>query len=171
MTRQQDAVGKETTAKKKMKVSKPFKVYQHKRRKYVRLEINSPIKFKVFNTAEIDLDLDDNQTCTGTVLNISGGGVLMETEYTVHEDDYLVMAISFKDSDMLSGIIGKVKRVDDDEGEPHLVGIEFMSPEQLKEEMPDEVLEHLDKDVFTFDEQIRRTLLKYVFSQKVENEV
>jgi len=171
MTRQQDAVGRDAAVDKKNKVSKPFTVYRHKRRKYVRLEINSPIKFKVLNSAKIDLNLDDKQTSSGTVLNISGGGVLMETDYTVREDDFLVMEVSLKDSDPLSGIVGKVKRADINENEPNLIGVEFLSPQQLKDELPDEILEHLDKDMFSFDEQVKRMLMKYVFSKKVEDEV
>jgi len=153
---------------KKNLVQKPFTVYQHKRRKYIRLDVNSPIKFKIFNPPDLDLDLSDKYTSQGIVLNISGGGVLMETDYKVHEDDYLVMEVSLLDADSLTGIIGKVKRVDDDKDQP-LVGVEFMSPEQLREEMPAEIIDSIGEVIFSFDEQLRKMLLKYVFSHKVEN--
>lgn len=149
-------------------VKKPFKVYQHKRRKYVRLEVNSPLKFKVFMPPKMDLNLDDKLTCVGTVLNISGGGVLMESEFRVNEDDFLVMEFSLVDVDALTGIIGKVKRVDTDETGKMLVGVEFMTPEQLQAELPSEVIDSIGVEIFSFDEQLRKMLLKYVFSQKVE---
>lgn len=154
----------------KVAVKKPFKVYHHKRRQYVRLEVNSPIKFKIFNPPEMDLNLNDKQTCIGTVLNISGGGVLMETDYRVREDDYLVMEVSLMDAEPLTGIIGKVKRVDEDEKERPLIGVEFLLAEQLRDEMPEEILDSIGDKIFSFDEQIRRMLLKYVFSNKVNNE-
>ncbi len=157
-----------TKSSKKNVVKKPFKVYQHKRRKYVRLEVNSPLKFKVFLPPGEDFNLEDNQTCTGIVLNISGGGVLMETDYTVREDDFLVMEFSLADADTLSGIIGKVKRVDNDEDGVKLVGVEFMTPEQLKAELPSEIIDRIGIEIFSFDDQLRKMLLKYVFSQKVE---
>jgi len=153
---------------KKNLVQKPFTVYQHKRRKYIRLDVSSPIKFKVFNPPDLDLDLSDKQTSQGIVLNISGGGVLMETDYKVREDDYLVMEVSLLDAESLTGIIGKVKRVDDDKDHP-LVGVEFMTPEQLQEEMPPEIIDSIGEEIFSFDEQLRKMLLKYVFSNKVEN--
>lgn len=154
---------------KKVAVKKPFKVYHHKRRRYVRLEVNSPIKFKIFNPPDLDLDLNDKQTCIGTVLNISGGGVLMESDYRVRENDYLIMEVSLMDAEPLSGIIGKVKRVDDDEKERPLIGVEFLVADQIKEEMPSEILDSIGEKIFSFDEQIRRMLLKYVFSSKVTN--
>ncbi|MBD3217202.1 MAG: hypothetical protein GF310_02920 [candidate division Zixibacteria bacterium] len=152
---------------KKPTVKKPFKVFHHKRRKYVRLEVNSPLKFKTFNPMEPDLKFDENETCEGRILNISGGGVLFETDYTVRENDYLVLEMTLADADTISGIIGKVKRVDTDEGTP-LVGIEFMSPEKLKAELPSHVLDKIGEEIYSFDEQLRKMLLKYVFTQKVE---
>jgi c-di-GMP-binding flagellar brake protein YcgR len=154
---------------KKVAVKKPFKVYHHKRRRYVRLEVNSPIKFKIFNPPVLDLNLNDRQTCIGTVLNISGGGVLMESDYQVRENDYLVMEVSLMGAEPLSGIIGKVKRVDDDEKDRPLIGVEFLLEDQLKEEMPSEILDSIGEKIFSFDEQIRKILLKYVFSSKVNN--
>lgn len=157
-----------TKAANKKAVKKPFKVYQHKRRKYVRLEVNSPLKFKAIMPPNMDLNLDDKMTCMGTVLNISGGGVLMESEFRVNEEDFLVMEFSLVDADKLTGIIGKVKRVDTDETGKMLVGVEFMTPEQLQEELPAEVIDSIGIEIFSFDEQLRKMLLKYVFSQKVE---
>lgn len=156
---------------KKNLVQKPFTVYQHKRRKYIRLDVSSPIKFKIFNPPDLDLDLHDKYTSLGLVMNISGGGVLMETDYKVHENDYLVMEISLMDADSLTGIIGKVKRVDDEDNERPLIGVEFMTPEQLQEEMPAEIIDSIGEEIFSFDEQLRKMLLKYVFSHKVENAV
>jgi c-di-GMP-binding flagellar brake protein YcgR len=157
-----------TNQSQKTIVKKPFKIYQHKRRKYVRLEVNSPLKFKVFMPSKTDLHLDDKLSCEGTVLNISGGGVLMETDFRVNEDDFLVMEFSLVDADALTGIIGKVKRVEQDETGKILVGIEFMTPEQLEAELPSEVIDQIGVEIFSFDDQLRKMLMKYVFSQKIE---
>jgi len=157
-----------TNAVKKTVVKKPFKVYQHKRRKYVRLEVNSPLKYKAIIPSNMDFTLEDKQTCVGTVLNISGGGVLMETEFKINEDDFLVMEFSLVDADTLSGIVGKVKRVDQDESGKLLVGVEFLMPEQLQAELPPDIINKIGVEIFSFDEQLRKMLLKYVFSQKVE---
>ncbi|NIP43556.1 MAG: PilZ domain-containing protein [candidate division Zixibacteria bacterium] len=167
MTRQNTAKGKTTGKKSKPTVKKPFKVYNHKRRKYIRLEVNSPLKFKTFNPAQPDLKLDQNQACEGTILNISGGGVLFETDYTVRENDYIVMELSLVDADSLSGIMGKVKRVDTEEGMP-LVGVEFMSPEKLKAELPSHVMDQVEEEIYSFDEHLRKMLLQYVFAQPAE---
>ena len=62
------------------------------------------------------------------------------------------------------------QRVDDDEKDRPLIGVEFLLADQLKEEMPSEILDSIGEKIFSFDEQIRKMLLKYVFSSKVNND-
>jgi c-di-GMP-binding flagellar brake protein YcgR len=151
------------------KTQKPFRVYHHKRRRYVRLDVDSPIKFKLFDPYKPDPSMDEKSLCDGRILNISGGGVLMETDFSVKEGDYIMMEFTLCKTETLSGIIGKVKRVDDeDKNEKPLVGAEFMSADQLRDELPEDTLESLGDAAFSFDEQIRKMLLKHVFANKVK---
>jgi len=156
-------------SKERKPAEKPLKVYHHRKRKYVRLEVNSPLKFRVIEPVGADLELTDQNSCSGTVLNISGGGVLMETSFRVQEGDFLVMQISLLDVEIISNIIGKVKRVDTDEKGPFIIGVEFLTAEQIQRELPADLVEQLGDQLQSFDEQLRKMLLKYVFSHRTED--
>ncbi len=148
-------------------VRQPLKLYKSKRRRYVRLEISEPIGF-----ARIDMDrplseVDVNKH-TGTILNISGGGVLVICEQHLPEEDYVAMSFELKGCEMISGIVGKVKRVDDDGEGGYLIGIEFCSEENLMEVFG---RDNIGTYVSSFDERIKRTLLKYIFTRKVNEKL
>lgn len=168
MASRQTARTRKGKANTEQKTRKPFRVYHHKRRRYIRLDVDSPIKFKQFDPYKPDSTMDEKQLSNGRILNISGGGVLLETDFPINEDDFVMMEFTLCQTEKLSGIIGKVKRVDaDDSEEKPLVGVEFMTAEQLREELPEEAIKSMGDDAFSFDEQIRKMLLKHVFAHKL----
>ncbi|MBD3382183.1 MAG: hypothetical protein GF404_08300 [candidate division Zixibacteria bacterium] len=168
MASRQAARSKNKGAQSQQKTRKPFRVYHHKRRRYVRLDVDSPIQFKQFDPYKPDTSMDEKQLSDGRILNISGGGVLIESDFPVSEEDFVMMKFTLCQTETLSGIIGKVKRVDDEDAEEKpLVGIEFMTVEQLRAELPDDAIKALGDNAFSFDEQIRKMLLKHVFAQKL----
>ncbi|MCK4856979.1 MAG: PilZ domain-containing protein [candidate division Zixibacteria bacterium] len=148
-------------------VKQPLKLYKSKKRRYVRLEISAPVTL-----APIDMDrplehLSGNEQ-TGTILNLSGGGVLLSCDQQVPENSYVVMSFELKDCELLTGIVGKVKRVDDDGEEGCLMGVEFCSESELNEVFGAANLGGL---ISSFDERIKRTLLKYIFTKKVQQRI
>jgi c-di-GMP-binding flagellar brake protein YcgR len=148
-------------------VRQPLKLYKSKRRRYVRLEISEPIGY-----ARIDMDRPlsevDVSKNSGTILNISGGGVLVICEQQVPEGDYIAMSFELKGCEMISGVVGKVKRVDDDGEGGCLMGVEFCRQEDLVEVFGKD---NIGAYVSSFDERIKRTLLKYIFTKKVNEKL
>ena len=57
------------------------------------------------------------------------------------------------------GIGGLYNVNDTEEGMP-LIGIEFMSPEKLKAELPSHVMDQIEEEIYSFDEHLRKMLLK-----------
>lgn len=148
-------------------VRRPLKLYKSKRRRYVRLEISEPVSF-----ARIDLDrplaeIAEGQH-TGTILNISGGGVLMICEHEVPEGDYIAMTFELKGCEMVDGVVGKVKRVDDDGEGGFLMGVEFSPEEELKSVLGED---NIGTFISSFDQRIKRTLLKYIFARRVDDRI
>lgn len=144
-------------------VRSPLKLYKSKRRRYVRLEISAPITFAPINLDRPLSEVDVSQN-NGTILNISGGGVLLICDRQVTEGDYIAMSFELKGCEMLSGIVGKVKRVDDDGDGGYLMGVEFCPETELLEVFGHD---NLGTFVSSFDERVKRTLLKYIFTRKV----
>jgi c-di-GMP-binding flagellar brake protein YcgR len=145
-------------------VRQPLKLYKSKRRRYVRVEISAPVSY-------IGIDLDrpltelQEQQAAGTILNISGGGVLIAGEQQVAEDDYVSLTFELRECGLLNGIVGKVKRIDEDGEGGYLMGVEFCSEDKLAEVFGSDAI---GTHVSSFDEKVKRTLLRYIFEKKVD---
>ena len=148
-------------------IKQPLRLYREKRRRYVRLEIAAPITF-----ARLDLDrpLEDahaNQQ-EGSILNISGGGVLFTCTASLAEGEYLTMNLELTGCDLLTGVAGKVKRVDEDGEGGYLAGVEFCSESELNEVFGNA---NLGSVISSFDSRVRRFLLRYIFARKVNERI
>lgn len=145
-------------------IKQPLQLYKERKRRFVRLEIAAPVTYGILN---IDRPLDEalqNQH-NGTMLNLSGGGVLMVVDQDITEGTYLTMSFELAGSDLITGIAGKVKRIDDDGEGGYLVGIEFCSETELNS-----VFGHanIGSVISSFDNKVKRFLLKYIFARKVQ---
>jgi hypothetical protein len=144
-------------------IKQPLQLYRARRRRYVRLEIAAPV---VYLPLDIDrpLDRDYLKQQTGTLLNISGGGALLACPQRLNENSFVSMDLELTGLEMLTGVVGKVKRVDDDGDGEYLVGIEFCSEQELTAVFGDA---NIGSVISSFDNRIRRYLLRYVFANKV----
>ena len=144
-------------------IKQALQLYKARRRRYVRLEIAAPV---VFAPIDIDrpLDHDHLDQLTGTILNISGGGALLACPKQLSENGFLSMNLELTGLEMLTGVIGKVKRVDDDGDGEYLVGVEFCSEQELVTVFGEA---NIGSVISSFDNRIKRYLLRYVFASKV----
>jgi c-di-GMP-binding flagellar brake protein YcgR len=144
-------------------LKQPLQLYKTRRRRYVRLEIAAPI---VFSTINVDrpLDHDHLDQQDGTLLNISGGGALLACSKQLAENSYISMNLELSGLEMLTGVVGKVKRVDDDSEGEYLVGVEFCSEKELTSVFGEA---NIGSVISSFDNRVKRYLLRYVFANKV----
>ncbi len=144
-------------------IKQPLQLYKARRRRYVRLEIAAPV---VFSLIDMDrpLDHDHLDQQTGTILNISGGGALLACPAQLPENSFLSMNLELTGLEMLTGVVGKVKRVDDDGDGEYLVGVEFCTEQELATVFGET---NIGSVISSFDNRIKRYLLRYVFANKV----
>ncbi len=138
------------------------------RRRYVRLDITSPIDFKLIVPEN---DKGENAgfiPFSGEVLNVSAGGVLIESKEAMPEDSYVVMEFELNGSDRISGVVGRIKRCDSETEDCHFVGVEFCTSEDVEQNCPPECQKLLNDECCSFDDKIRRLINRYVFSRKVQ---
>jgi len=145
-------------------IKQPLQLYREKKRRYVRLEIAAPI---VYSVLDLDRPLGDAHASqqNATMLNISGGGVLMVCDHQLAEGAYLTMSLELAGSDLLTGIAGKVKRVDDDGEGGYLVGVEFCTDSELNQVFGQA---NIGSVISSFDDRVKRFLLRYIFARKVQ---
>lgn len=141
----------------------------HKRR-FVRLDITSPVEIKLLVKPENENQEPGLIPFKGEVLNVSAGGVLIESEDAVPEDNYVIMEFELNNTDRISGIVGKVKRCDSEEESIHLIGVEFCTREEIDANCPKEYMPLIGEQCLSFTEKVRELLDKYVFSEKVKNQ-
>jgi c-di-GMP-binding flagellar brake protein YcgR len=137
------------------------------RRRYVRLDITSPVEVKLLVPASPNNPTPGLIPFRGEVLNVSAGGLLLESEESMPEESFVVMDFQMNGTDSLTGVVGKIKRCEVDGESRHLLGVEFCSEDDIRDNCPQDCQKLLGVACASFDEKVRTLINKYVFSRKV----
>ena len=141
---------------------RPFRVERENRRRFVRLEISSPMTMnKIKDTAGSFWPEEEWHTINGTILNVSAGGVLVETDQALLSGDVISMHFTLQDVENIDGVIGLVKRVQQDEAS-FLTGIEFITRESLSDIFTTAELDLLPDNITDFNACVQQCLNRYV---------
>ena len=152
-------------ADKEIQVKKPFKISEEDRRRFIRLKISAPLSLKnIWEYLKNNTPFEDLLEINGNILNISAGGVLVEIEHPLDEGDFVLMKLTLQDVETMNNVLGLVKRVDYDDG-LHLVGIEFLTPDKLRDRLSQAEYELLSNRTESFDELVSKTLSKYLYHE------
>ncbi|MEA2031759.1 MAG: PilZ domain-containing protein [candidate division Zixibacteria bacterium] len=149
----------------RLKVRKPFRIQRDNQRRYIRLEISTPMDLRMvkddfgnFLSAQQDYEIH------GEILNISAGGVLADLEQPLNENDIVALRFCLQDVETIENVLGFVKRVDGDNGS-YLTGIEFVGKQQLEDRFSGPELEFLSDSFGDFDSRVEEVLNNYLFSE------
>jgi hypothetical protein len=150
------------TPSRELTASKPFKVQREDKRRFVRLEISSPMAMRKIKTSEGGFwPQGEKHVIDGTILNISAGGVLVELDQSVDEGDIVNMRFTLQEVESLDNVLGLVKRTDVEAG-TFLVGIEFISRKQLDDLLSSSEIDLLPEQLGGFDQRVKEVLSRYV---------
>jgi len=141
---------------------------QPQRRRWVRLEIFSPVILHQLIIDEAGQSVKrSGHEKSAMILNISGGGVLLSTFDSLSEGDYLLMKFEIKGFDALADVLGKAKRVEHCPDGENLIGIEFLTPSNLDEDWLSNQLKGMVEDPLGFSERLHSLVSRYVFRHQV----
>ncbi|MEA3296432.1 MAG: PilZ domain-containing protein [candidate division Zixibacteria bacterium] len=148
---------------KRIGIRRPLKIDHDEQRQFVRLGISSPMSLTMikdilgdFWSSGRDYDID------GTILNISAGGVLVELEQPLNEGDIVAMRFSLEEVESLEGVLGLVKRCEQDE-DCYLTGIEFVTRQNLGDKLSQSEMELLSDNFSHFDRTVQKVLSRYIY--------
>lgn len=141
------------------------------RRRYVRLDITSPIDIKLLVPASGENETAGMIPFRGEVINVSAGGMLIESTDAMPENEYIVLEFELNKKAKLEGIVGKIKRCDTEDDCRHFVGIEFCTKEDIDQNCPAEYQQLLNEQCVSFDEKVRELINKHVFRLKTAGNV
>ncbi len=139
---------------------KPFPVRSSQGRKYVRIEINSPVDFRVLVREKGRIGTSD-RPCCGKILNLSCGGILLESSQAVPEGVFLLLSLNLSGLVLLEGVLGKAKRVEPTGDGKYLTGVEFCSTKELEGFALGDQIEKLPVKVASFNSRIKEIISGY----------
>lgn len=150
-----------------IKVRRPFRLDKENQRRFVRLEISSPMSLnKIKDTFGNFWPAGEGYTIDGDILNISAGGVLVEIDQPLNEGDIVAMRFSLQEAETLDNVLGTIKRTDQDES-CYLVGIEFIGRDYLLDKLSEGEMEMLSENLSNFTQTVQDVLKKYIYRERV----
>jgi hypothetical protein len=149
-------------------VRKPFKLLKDNQRRYVRLEITSPVSLKKIKDSVGSFWPDgDSYSIDGHILNISSGGVLVEIDQPLNEGDLVLLRMTVHNVETVDNILGLAKRCEAADEEFYLAGIEFITRKHLSDLLSSAEAETLDPSCCDFTERIKQVLQQYVVREQL----
>ncbi len=159
-TRKQDArIGRADS----LQARSPFMVESENHRKFVRVDIGLPVEVKQIKDQSGNfIPEDDVYTVSGSILNISATGMLVDLEAPMSEEDIVLVRFTLQEVESLDNVVGVVKRMDV-EGDRYLVGIEFIACDDLRDRFTMDQFETIKDSVCSFENKVRETLIRYLY--------
>jgi len=139
----------------------PFPIRSSQGRKYVRIEITSPVDFRLLIPKRGRIRLSKDK-CSGKIMNLSCGGILLESGEALPEGTFLLLSLNLNGVVVLEGVLGKIKRVEPTEDGEYLVGVEFCLREELKRFASKEQIEKLPVKVGSFNHKLKEIISGYI---------
>lgn len=142
---------------------------EQQKRRYVRLEVFSPVGIsEIARTGERVYLRPDKKA--GVLLNLSGGGALISTGDVVTQDALVLLRFEIKGFDALENILGRIKRIERQADGESLVGIEFITVEEIEDPMLVAALDKLAEHPMGMKAGVSRMISRYVFQRQIETE-
>ncbi len=139
-----------------------FRVKREDKRRFVRLEISSPMSLQKIKDSSGGFWPDgDWHVINGAILNISAGGVLVDLDQEVSTGDIVSMHFTMQKVEEISNVLGLVKRVDGDDGS-FITGIQFISTGYLQDHFSRGEVDLLADQHTHFSESVQHILNKHL---------
>ena len=139
----------------------PFPLVRSYGRQYLRIDINSPVQFRILTCKRGRLRLAKG-VVEAEILNLSEGGVLLSCDRPVSGDGYILLTLNLNKLVILEGILGRIKRVEATEEGDCLIGVEFSQKEDLEKLTSTEQIKDLPMKVANFNQKLREIITSYL---------
>lgn len=142
---------------------RPFRVESDNRRRFVRIEIASPVTLNKIRDHEGQFwPQGEWHVINGTILNISAGGILVEIDQQIGEGDVVALHFIMQEVEALNDVLGLVRRVDIDPTGV-IAGIAFVTRDEVTDLLSQGQIDMLPETLDDFEHTVRRVLSRYIF--------
>jgi c-di-GMP-binding flagellar brake protein YcgR len=150
-----------------IEIEKAAEAIRVQRRKFIRLDISGKMNFKVLDdTSASGAGLGPENS--GTLLNISAGGLLFECPNSIKDSFLILLSFSLKSKHALKDILAIVKRCEGSRNEGYLVGAEFITRNNYQSYGLEKLDQFLPPGCGTFDENLQKLVLRFIYDQQIE---
>jgi hypothetical protein len=139
----------------------PFPLLRSSGRQYLRIDINSPVQFRVLTCKRGRLRIGRG-VVEAEILNLSEGGVLLTCDRPVSCGEYILLTLNLNQLVILEGVLGKIKRVEPTEEGDCLIGVEFSRKGELEKLASPEQIRDLPMKVSSFNHKLREIITSYL---------
>jgi c-di-GMP-binding flagellar brake protein YcgR len=150
-----------------IEVKREGETRREQRRRYVRLNISEDINYRILEAPGND-DIGISPEFQGSLLNISAGGFLFETDKDIPRDTLLIVNFELKNRYSLENILAIVKRTEKSEEGLSLVGSEFITRDNKSKYGLEKLDDYLPSGTGTFDENLQRLIVQFIYNQQVK---
>jgi hypothetical protein len=141
------------------------------RRRFVRLDIATPFILNRINPHPTTIKSRVEPAVNhGMLLNISGNGILGAVDRKLEVDSFVVLSFELRGIGRIERILGKVKRTEKVARSEYLTGIQFMDPDDLYDELDNDEVDSLKKEVVSFNKKLKQLIIKHIIREKKKKE-
>lgn len=158
------------TAAEALDSGQPFSVREENKRRFVRLEISAPMSMRRIKDTESGFWPDgENFEISGTILNISAGGLLVDLNQALERDDIVSMNFTIQGAEVLTNVLGRVKRVEI-ESDGCIAGIEFVTSAYLMDHFTAAEMELISQNHHHFSDSVSEVLNRHITREQLARE-
>ncbi len=146
------------------KVEIPFdeKIVPLMRRRFIRHDYGRDLRLTYFDLDFVKtVRLNKLKWFETAMLNIGGGGLLINMPTHLSQEHYLILNIELEEFELPRLILGRVRHCHSD-GHGNLTGVEFIVQEEFKNVVQPELLKNLSGTLFQFDRKLQVDLARHL---------
>jgi hypothetical protein len=144
-------------------VKQPFKLSQEDQRRYVRIEISSPMSMRKVKDAFGNFWPEgDTYSIDGTILNMSAGGVLVEINEPLADGEVVLLRFTTQGEKAVDNILGLTKRCEACDESAYLAGVQFIDRQQLLDVMSEAEIDSLSGECDDFQDRVMHMLQQHI---------
>ncbi len=133
------------------------------RRKFVRYDFIKEIRMTYCDMTQFkDARLNKLKWLETNVINLGGGGMLLELPTVLSRDNFIIFNLEMDDFPLPKLMIGRVRHSRSERNTGMRAGIEFILKEERQAVLPPTVSKNLSEQLFNFDSQMRLELARHL---------
>ncbi len=148
-------------------LSHPRSVKRIQRRRYVRVDVSLPFKFKVLEELSEEVGFDEIEWEEAITRNLSAGGVGFECDRRLDADVPITVAIEIPEREKIVRSIARIARIIEEEEGRYLIGLEILHNANIQSAFKSLKLDRIPDRYKRFSDKDRNDLANFVFAEEV----